>query len=119
MVSLKRMHLPHATRGPPHVVASLVGENRFNHVLVESSGISEPPVAETFTFKDEHTGVKLSDIASLHNMVIVVDAASSSSSSTLWINLRIEDGRLVKDERTVAQLLCDQLEFANLLLVNK
>ena len=46
-------------------------------VLIESSGISEPlPVAETFTFRDKATGVALNDVASLHNLVTVVDAAS-------------------------------------------
>ena len=102
-------------------LASLAAERRFDHVLVESSGISEPlPVAETFTFKDEHTGVKLSDIASLHNMVTVVDAASIFEQLNTLDQLADRGWQAgEKDERTVAQLLCDQLEFANLLLVNK
>ena len=55
-------------------LAALAAERRFDHVLIESSGISEPlPVAETFTFEDEVTGVKLGDVASLHNLVTVVD----------------------------------------------
>ena len=58
-------------------LSSLASEKRFDHVLVESSGISEPlPVAETFTFKDDATGVSLSDVATLYNLVTVVDAAS-------------------------------------------
>eukprot|EP00966_Prymnesium_polylepis_P105829 2450511-Prymnesium_polylepis.1 len=56
-------------------ITSLVAENHFDHVLIESLGISEPlPVAETF--HDKETGARLSDIASLRNMVTVVDAAS-------------------------------------------
>ena len=55
-------------------LAALAAERRFDHVLIESSGISEPlPVAETFTFEDEVTGVKLGDVARLHNLVTVVD----------------------------------------------
>ena len=58
-------------------LSSLASEQRFDHVLVESSGISEPlPVAETFTFRDETSGVSLGDLASLHNLVTVVDAAA-------------------------------------------
>ena len=58
-------------------LSALASEGRFDHVLVESSGISEPlPVAETFTFRDEATGVSLNDVARLHNLVTVVDAAS-------------------------------------------
>ena len=102
-------------------LSSLAAERRFDHVLVESSGISEPmPVAETFTFRDEATGVSLNDVASLANLVTVVDAASVfeqlGSMDTLvdrgWDEV---DG----DERTVAHLLSDQLEFADLLLINK
>ena len=102
-------------------LASLAGEKRFDHVVVESSGISEPlPVAETFTFKDAATGVGLGDITALHNLVTVVDSAAIfeqlSSMDTLadrgW---QADNG----DARVVSQLLCEQLEFADLLVVNK
>ena len=102
-------------------LSSLAAERRFDHVIVESSGISEPmPVAETFTFRDEATGVSLNDVASLANLVTVVDAASVfeqlDSMDTLvdrgWDEV---DG----ETRTVAHLLADQLEFADLLLINK
>ena len=102
-------------------LASLAAERRLDPCIVESSGISEPlPVAETFTFKDEATGVSLADVATLHNLVTVVDSAAIfeqlSSMDTLadrgW---QAADG----DERTVAQLLCEQLEFADVLVVNK
>ena len=102
-------------------IAALAAEQRFDHVLIESSGISEPlPVAETFTFKDEATGVRLSDIASLQNMVTVVDAGSvfeqlNSLDALADRGWQAGEG----DRRTVSQLLSDQLEFADVLVVNK
>ena len=102
-------------------LAGLAAENRFDHCIVESSGISEPlPVAETFTFTDEATGASLSDVARLHNLVTVVDAAA------VFEQLRSVDTLADRgwqegagDTRGVAHLLCEQLEFADLLLVNK
>ena len=102
-------------------ITSLVEEQRFDHVLVESSGISEPlPVAETFTFQDEATGMRLGDIARLQNMVTVVDAASlfeQLGSLDRLIDRGWQAGE--GDRRSVSMLLCDQLEFADVLLVNK
>ena len=92
-------------------LSSLAAENRFDHVIVESSGISEPlPVAETFTFRDKATNISLNDVARLHNLVTVVDAASAleqlSSMDTLvdrgWHEVETE-------KRTVSHLLCDQV----------
>ena len=100
---------------------SLASENRFDHCIVESSGISEPlPVAETFTFKDEATGTSLSDKASLYNLVTVVDSAAIFEQLTSMDSLadrgwQAGDG----DVRVVSQLLCEQLEFADVLVVNK
>jgi len=96
-------------------LSSLAAEHRFDHVLVESSGISEPlPVAETFAFKDEATGASLGDVASLHNLVTVVDAAS------VFDQLHAVDALVdrgwqagVGDLRSVANLMVDQLEFAD------
>ena len=102
-------------------LASLAAERRFDHVLVESSGISEPlPVAETFTFVDEATGLSLSNVASLHNLVTVVDAASlfdQLGSVDTLADRGWEAG--AEDTRGVAHLLCEQLEFADVLLMNK
>ena len=102
-------------------IANLVAEQRFDHVLIESSGISEPlPVAETFTFKDEATGVRLSDIAALQNMVTVVDAGSIFEQLNTLDALADRGWQASEgDRRTVPQLLCDQLEFADVLVVNK
>ena len=102
-------------------LSSLASEKRFDHVLVESSGISEPlPVAETFTFKDDATGVSLSDVATLYNLVTVVDAASVFEQLGTMDTLVDRGWQSVDgDARTVAHLLVEQLEFANLLLVNK
>ena len=102
-------------------LSSLASENRFDHVLIESSGISEPlPVAETFTFRDKATGLSLNDVASLHNLVTVVDAASIFEQLST-VDTLVDRGwhEVEGDKRTVAHLLCDQLEFANLLLINK
>ena len=102
-------------------LSSLAAENRFDYVLIESSGISEPlPVAETFTFRDEATGLALNDVASLHNFVTVVDAASIFEQLNTMDTLVDRGWHEVEgDRRTVSHLLCDQLEFANLLLINK
>ena len=102
-------------------LSALAAEKRFDHVLVESSGISEPmPVAETFTFRDEATGMSLNDVASLSNLVTVVDAASIFEQLATMDTLVDRGWHEVEgDQRTVAHLLCDQLEFANLLLINK
>ena len=102
-------------------ISSLAAENRYDHLLIESSGISEPlPVAETFTFKEEKTGVSLNDVASLHNLVTVVDAASIFEQLGT-VDTLVDRGwqEVDGDKRTVAHLLCDQIEFANLILINK
>ena len=102
-------------------LAALAAEHRFDHVLIESSGISEPlPVAETFTFGDADTGVTLGEVAQLHKLVTVVDAASIFDQLATVDKLADRGWQAAADdERTVAHLLCDQLEFADVLLVNK
>ena len=70
----QRMHLLHAPRGPAQGSGKAGREGRFDYLLIESTGISEPmPVAETFTFADEE-GDSLSDVSELDTMVTVVDA---------------------------------------------
>lgn len=101
-------------------VRRLAQEGRFDYLLIESSGISEPlPVAETFTFADEQ-GVSLSDLARLDTLVTVVDAVNFSEAFEEAHGLA-ESGLGVsdEDERSVADLLVEQIEFADVLLVSK
>ena len=101
-------------------VAKLAGEGRFDYLLVESTGISEPmPVAETFTFADEE-GASLSEVAELDTMVTVVDARNflnDFGSADDLVDREIGLGE--EDKRNVVDLLVDQLEFANVVLLNK
>lgn len=101
-------------------VSRLAREQRFDYLLIESTGISEPlPVAATFTFTDE-TGNSLSEVARLDTMVTVVDAAKFLDDVRSADDLR--DRRLALDngdERTLSDLLIDQIEFANVIVVNK
>ena len=92
----------------------------IDHILIESSGISEPlPVAETFTFKDG-SGTSLGDVARLDTLVTVVDGASFLDELYAADKLKSRGWEAAaQDERTVAQLFCDQLEFANVIVMNK
>lgn len=101
-------------------VAALAREGRFDSLLIESTGVSEPmPVAETFTFEDEQ-GRSLSDVAQLDTMVTVVDARNflNDYHSSDDLNARGQ-GLSEEDGRTIAHLLTDQIEFANVILINK
>ncbi|ANB20789.1 4-hydroxytetrahydrobiopterin dehydratase [Alteromonas stellipolaris] len=101
-------------------VNRLAATGSFDYLLIESTGISEPlPVAETFTFADED-GVSLSDIASLDTMVTVVDAVNFSKDYEEAKYLQ-ETGESLgeEDERSVADLLVDQVEFADVILISK
>ena len=101
-------------------VSRLAQEKRFDYLLVESTGISEPiPVAQTFTFEDEK-GVSLSQLARLDTMVTVVDAHSFRKDYAEADDLK-ERGQALgeDDERTVTDLLVDQIEFANVIVLNK
>ena len=101
-------------------VSRLAREERFDYLLIESTGISEPiPVAQTFTFEDEH-GVSLGDISRLDTMVTVVDAVSFLKDYNAAEELRDRGESLgEEDERTVTDLLIDQVEFADLIVLNK
>ena len=101
-------------------VRELASDGRFDYLLIESTGISEPlPVAATFDFRDEE-GNSLSDVSRLDTMVTVVDAANliQNYSSTDFLR---EQGESLgeEDERTLVDLLVEQIEFANIILLNK
>ena len=101
-------------------VTNLAKQGRFDYLVIESTGISEPlPVAETFTFADEE-GISLSDIASLDTMVTVVDSVNFLKDYEEAKYLKDAGESLgEEDERSVADLLVDQVEFADLILISK
>jgi G3E family GTPase len=101
-------------------VRRLAEMGRFDDLIIESTGIAEPlPVAATFDFRDED-GFSLSDVAHLDTMVTVVDAASLLSNYHCRDLLRDRDTpRDEEDERTLAELLVDQIEFADVIVLNK
>ena len=101
-------------------VNTLAKAGRFDYLVIESTGISEPlPVAETFTFADEE-GVSLSDVADLDTMVTVVDAVNFLKDYEEAKYLQDTQESLGdEDERSVADLLVDQVEFADVILVSK
>jgi len=101
-------------------VNKLAKEGRFDYLVIESTGISEPlPVAETFTFADEQ-GVSLSDISTLDTMVTVVDAVNFLNDYDEAQSLKEKGEHLGdEDERSVADLLVDQVEFADVILISK
>ena len=101
-------------------VRRLAEQQRFDYLLIESTGISEPmPVAETFTFEDSD-GQLLGQFAQLDTMVTVVDAHrfmhDFQSMDELWER---DLGMTERDERTIVDLLTDQVEFADVILINK
>jgi G3E family GTPase len=101
-------------------VARLCDEDRFDYLLIESTGISEPlPVAETFTFEDED-GRSLSGLAQLDTMVTVVDTAAFLDDLGSLDAIAQRGAALgPEDERSVVDLLVDQVEFADVILLNK
>jgi len=101
-------------------VNKLAKAGKFDYLVIESTGISEPlPVAETFTFADED-GVSLSDVATLDTMVTVVDAVNFLHDYDEAKDLQETGESLGEDDnRSVADLLVDQVEFADVLLISK
>ncbi len=101
-------------------VRRLAAEGRFDYLLIESTGISEPlPVAATFDFRDAD-GESLSDVARLDTMVTVVDAVNLLGDFSSHDFLADRGETLgEEDERTLVDLLTDQIEFADVVVLNK
>ncbi|BDD07176.1 GTP-binding protein [Aureibacter tunicatorum] len=102
-------------------VERLAKENRFDYLLIESTGISEPvPVAQTFSFVDEENGIDLSRFSYVDTMVTVVDAFNffkDFGSPETLMDRELTD--IEGDSRTIVNLLTDQIEFANVIILNK
>lgn len=98
----------------------LADEGKYDYLVIESTGISEPlPVAETFTFADED-GVSLSQVAKLDTMVTVVDALNFLTDYDAAKALAdVGESLGEEDERSVSDLLVEQVEFADVLLISK
>ena len=102
-------------------VEKLSKEDRFDYLLIESTGISEPiPVAQTFSFESEDGAIDLSKFSYVDTMVTVVDAFNfmKDFSSSQFLKDRDLTG-IEGDERTIVNLITDQIEFANVILLNK
>lgn len=101
-------------------VRKLAEQQRFDYLVIESSGISEPlPVAETFTFEDE-SGQSLSDYARLDTLVTVVDAANFVQNLSSEETVQATGESLGEDDhRSLVTLLTDQIEFANVIVISK
>ena len=102
-------------------VKRLAEEKKYDYILIESTGIGEPlPIAQTFSYFDEETGIDLSDYCRLDTMVTVVDAYrfwhDFSSGDTLTDRKQAAND---EDEREVVDLLIDQIEFCDVLVLNK
>ncbi|MSP07904.1 MAG: GTP-binding protein [Chitinophagaceae bacterium] len=102
-------------------VEKLAKENRFDYLLIESTGISEPiPVAQTFSFVNEDENIDLSRFSYVDTMVTVVDGFNFfkdfGSAQTLE---DIKATNIENDARTIVNLLVDQIEFANVIILNK
>lgn len=102
-------------------VEKLVQLGDIDYIVIESSGISEPiPVAQTFTYVDESVGIDLSRFCQLDTMVTVLDAHRfwhDYASGESLLDRKQAVGEM--DEREIADLLIDQIEFANVILLNK
>jgi G3E family GTPase len=102
-------------------VEKLAIENRFDYLLIESTGISEPlPVAQTFTYQDDEKGIDLIKLSTLDTMVTVVDCYNFMKDYASLDTLQQRKASdMENDHRTIVNLLTDQIEFANVIVLNK
>lgn len=102
-------------------VEKLALEKKFDYLLIESTGISEPlPVAQTFTYQDESQGIDLSKISQLDTLVTVVDCFNFVKDFSTIETLKDRSLTDMQDDhRTIVNLLTDQIEFANVVILNK
>jgi len=102
-------------------VEKLAREDRFDYLIIESTGISEPiPVAQTFSYVDEQMGIDLSQFSRLDTMVTVVDCFNFKNDFGTSELLKDRDWvEEASDQRTIVNLLTDQIEFANVIILNK
>ncbi len=102
-------------------VEKLANEGRFDYLLIESTGISEPvPVAQTFSYVDDEKGIDLSKFSYIDTMVTVVDCFNffnDFGTNELLVDRNLTD--MEGDYRTIVNLLTDQIEFANVIILNK
>jgi G3E family GTPase len=101
-------------------IKKLSEEKKYDYLIIESTGIAEPlPIAETFTFEDE-AGNSLSKYARLDTMVTVVDGLNFFKDYMEAVDLKEKNLEAsTEDERTITDLLISQIEFADVVLINK
>ncbi|MGV8139073.1 MAG: GTP-binding protein [Mangrovibacterium sp.] len=103
-------------------VSRLATQGRFDYLLIESTGISEPlPVAQTFSYAFDELGLDLTRVTRLDTMVTVVDALNFEKDFMSFDSVadREMDEEGLTDERSIVDLLTDQIEFANVIVINK
>ncbi|OWR31135.1 cobalamin biosynthesis protein CobW [Saccharibacillus sp. O23] len=102
-------------------VERLAEEGRYDYILIESTGIGEPvPVAQTFSYVDEENGIDLTKLTRLDTMVTVVNAAEFWRDYQSREKLRDRGQEVAdEDERTIVDLLIEQVEFCDVLILNK
>lgn len=101
-------------------VAKLALENKYDYLLIESTGISEPlPVAQTFWFESDELEVSLTDVCQLDTMVTVVDAKNFLKDFGSPDTIASREMNDEEDQRSIVNLLTDQVEFADVILINK
>ncbi|UOE37482.1 GTP-binding protein [Chryseobacterium oryzae] len=102
-------------------VEKLAKENRFDYLIIEGTGIAEPlPIAQTFSYTDEESGIDLSQFSYIDTMVTVVDCFNffkDFGTNELLMDRDLTD--IEDDYRTIVNLLTDQVEFANVIILNK